>query len=516
MNNQPQFLTKILYLVIAAALFYPLYWLGHPGAFDEQRNFHGGVLAEYRQDPEHRLNQTNLGEVDPVSESFKLATIGLRPVAVVLLWEKAHYYKKTEDWSNLEATINQITKLQPNFIKTWDFLSHEISYNLSVEFDDWRDRYYYVIKGLNFLIQGTEYNTFNSLLLAKVGWFTSQKIGKSDEKVLYRRAFAKDKERLKFFAFKLGKESISTDNWLVGKEWYLKAVEATNPPHNSPVRNESPVIFHSKPGMQQISYADNLEEDGIFDDRTKRAWDEAATDWTKLGNRVFDNYSGGSFKLSDQEVYEKRVDDKIKKFAELVGPNLKQKLMAEKRAKLTAEERRIIDLPSNQRNQSEDKIAEQIEERVAVTNLELANQIPAEKRQAMRQLASEIEADKKHAESVAGFRSHVNYEWWRVKCDAELTAEAIEAHRLIYQALKEQRESSLTDGTKARFEQGFAKWRVVFDKFPYLFEESIPSDELIEHIKLYRKLLADRGEEFPADFILIDLWKKHEQRSAGQ
>ena len=69
----------------------------------------GGQLAELRN--EYRLAQVNLGDVDPASETIKLATLGLRGVAVNLLWEKANYYKKVEDWTNLTATLEQLAKL---------------------------------------------------------------------------------------------------------------------------------------------------------------------------------------------------------------------------------------------------------------------------------------------------------------------------------------------------------------------------------------------------------------------
>ena len=95
--------------------------------------------------------QVNLGEVDPASETIKLATLGLRGVAVNLLWEKANYYKKAEDWTNLTATLEQLAKLQPNFITFWKFQAWNLTYNVSVEFDDYRDRYYYVRRGIEFL-----------------------------------------------------------------------------------------------------------------------------------------------------------------------------------------------------------------------------------------------------------------------------------------------------------------------------------------------------------------------------
>jgi hypothetical protein len=106
-------------------------------------------LAQLRT--QYNLGQSDLGEIDPASEAMKLATMGLRPVAVITLWEKANEYKMKEDWDNLSATLNQIIKLQPNFITVWEFQSHNLAYNVSVEFDDYRQRYHWVKRGISFL-----------------------------------------------------------------------------------------------------------------------------------------------------------------------------------------------------------------------------------------------------------------------------------------------------------------------------------------------------------------------------
>ena len=172
--------------------------------------------------PSYKLSQVNLGEVDPASETIKLATLGLRGVAVNLLWEKANYYKKTEDWTNLTATLEQLAKLQPNFITFWKFQAWNLTYNVSVEFDDYNDRYYYVRRGIQFLQEGEHYNVNNPQLLWDLGWFIGQKIGRADEYVQYRRLFKADDE---FHADAPDRTPDERDNWLVGKEWYLTAID---------------------------------------------------------------------------------------------------------------------------------------------------------------------------------------------------------------------------------------------------------------------------------------------------
>ena len=139
-------------LVALALLLVPLSILAQPADSAGP----GGVLARLRAAA--GLSQANLGEVDPTGETIRFATLGLKNIAVTLLWDRANHYKKVEDWTNLSATLEQMTKLQPNFYSVWDFQAHNLSYNISVEFDDFRDRYAWVMKGIEFLRQGIALN----------------------------------------------------------------------------------------------------------------------------------------------------------------------------------------------------------------------------------------------------------------------------------------------------------------------------------------------------------------------
>ena len=146
----------------------------------------GGKLAQLRD--EYGLSQADLGEIDPTSEALKLATLGMRGPAANIMWQKANEYKKTEDWMAFSAALEQIIRLQPNFINVWRFQAWNLSYNISVEFDDYHDRYYWVMKGINFIIGGTRYNKNEPRLLYDVGWFIAQKIGRADEQTAIPQA----------------------------------------------------------------------------------------------------------------------------------------------------------------------------------------------------------------------------------------------------------------------------------------------------------------------------------------
>ena len=148
MNNRA-FTRKIIYITLIAGLLIPLSYVARPASVEPQS---GGHIANLRY--EFRLSQGQMTEVDPASETMKLASLGMRGVAVNLLWMQATEYKKKHNWDGVESTLNALVKIQPNFIKVWEFQAHNMSYNISREFDDYEFRYRWVKKGISFLTKG--------------------------------------------------------------------------------------------------------------------------------------------------------------------------------------------------------------------------------------------------------------------------------------------------------------------------------------------------------------------------
>ncbi|MEM1303663.1 MAG: IRE (iron responsive element), partial [Planctomycetota bacterium] len=100
MNQRRSFYRKIAYGGAMAVLLIFLSMLSLPSTYGKDD---GGKLAELRN--KYELSQGNLGEVDPASETIKLATLGLRGIAVQRLWAYAFEMKKTENWSEFSATL---------------------------------------------------------------------------------------------------------------------------------------------------------------------------------------------------------------------------------------------------------------------------------------------------------------------------------------------------------------------------------------------------------------------------
>ena len=109
--NVVVFRRRLFYICAMVALVIPLFFLGSPARRNSDGTItkEGGALAKIRT--AYNLGQGDLGEIDPASESMRLATLGLRGVAATILWQKAEYYKKEQYWDRLSATLNQIAVL---------------------------------------------------------------------------------------------------------------------------------------------------------------------------------------------------------------------------------------------------------------------------------------------------------------------------------------------------------------------------------------------------------------------
>ncbi|MEX0642793.1 MAG: hypothetical protein WD468_08845 [Pirellulales bacterium] len=500
MSERRSFFRKIGYAIAIMVLLFPLAWLSMPATSREP----GGQLARLRT--EYGLGQSNLGEIDPASETMKLATLGLRGVAVNFLWEKANYFKKVEDWDNLSATLNQLANLQPNVITFWKFQAWNLSYNVSVEFDDYHDRYAKVIEGINFLTRGVRYNVGNAQLLWDMGWFLGQKIGRADEHVQYRRLFKEDDD-----FHPADRPQDQRDNWLVGKEWYEKGIEAVN---QDPKRlgRKSPRLFFEGPAKSQINYSEAIEEEGYFD-KARRAWLKAGEEWRLFGQVPIEHSTGVILKLGDKAMLEKEVATLR---AELDGlmPGVRAKLEEEKHAALTPEERTVLDTPAEKLAPEQAGKLYEIKAKVEVTDREVADRIardvPDKANQALR-LASELQRQDTLLTYTTNYRRDSNYDFWENTCNFEPTQNAIDARRDMYNARKAFLAADVATARKL-YKSGFEKWKLVIEEFPMIVDdESTTGDDLLDYVKHYRDALAQDEETIPDDFPLWDVIEKFDR-----
>src|SRR4051794_18284901 len=502
MTERTSFYRKLAYLGIIVVLAFPIVWLSVPATTTRE----GGKLAQMRK--EHHLAQVNLGEVDPASETIKLATLGLRGVAVNLLWEKANYYKKVEDWTNLTATLEQLAKLQPNFITFWKFQAWNLTYNVSVEFDDYHDRYYYVRRGIQFLQEGEHYNTDNPQLLWDLGWFVGQKIGRADEYVQYRKLFKEDDEY-----HPADRTMEDRDNWLVGKEWYKVAIDSVDKRGKS-LGRKSPRDFYSSPAKSQMNYAEAIEEDGFFD-KARRAWQKAAQEWAVFGEQVIEHSTGVRLFLGSQKKLEKQVADLRAKLNAML-PDAPKKIAEEKRKALKPDELALLDTPPEKIKPDQAQKRAEIDAKVAVSDRDVAERIakeqPAKANEAL-QLASDINREDTQLQYTVNYKHDANYDYWQNRADFEQTPDALKARELLFEAKKAFKAADVATAKKL-YQEGFVKWKAVIDKFPSILDDDqTTGGDILDFIKAYRRVLDQFDERLGDDFPLWDVVEKFDRES---
>jgi hypothetical protein len=500
---------KLIYVALMILCAPPLFWLSHPAtrATKEAPGRAGGMLAKARD--RYHLNQTELGKIDLTSETIKLVTLGLRGVAADVLWWQANQFQMKKDWTNLQATLEQISELQPHSIGVWRFQAWNLSYNVSVAFDDYHDKYHWVIEGIKFLQRGVEINEHQPRLPWDLGWFISHKIGKADEAKLYRRLFKQDDqtESLRPAEFPPPDE---LDNWLVGKQWFHSAENRITSRH--PVTGMMEVIFYSDAPMCQFYYADALEKEGRFGQIAPRAWRQAAAEWHDFGDRAVPNFDrSGTIHLNDQEVHENAARLAGKALNGLV-PGARETIAREKLAKLSPAERKAWETPLEKRTSDQFRLANDVAARMSISYDEVARRAPKDQRAEAKRLADEATKREELARYVHRERQNVNFDYWRTRAAAEQTAEAVGARKAVYEAEQALRKGDLL-AARAAYERGFQLWRKVLDSFPSLVEDVSTGQDLMDVIRRYHKQCLEKLEgKMPSPFILQDIVDRYKNR----
>lgn len=492
--NRGQFVRRMIYLGLIVALLAPISMLSMPsrrGAGGEEVG--GGVLSRMRD--EAGLSQANLGEIDPTGEAIKLATMGMRGIAADVLWLKFLEQQKKEDWIGSDATLKQITKLQPNFTEVWRHQAWNVSYNISVQFDDYRDRYYWVIHGIDFLKEGTRYNEDSPKLLVALGWTIGQKIGRADEHKEFRELFRQDDD------FHGARPAGERDNWLVGREWMLEAQNAAE--RRNTTGGASPLVFYSHAPLFRIDYAEALEEEGTFGEVARDAWQTAAADWTAYGEREIPTSLGKTIRLGDVEAVRGQIQALTARLDEL-APGAREAVVAEKRAALSDEQRTALETPVAERTEEQYSLASQADQATQVTHEEIAKRAADANRAEALDVAKQLVDKDEDLRILEAQRQTVNFAHWSERTKMESDPVTVDARRLIYEADQAYRDADLAKAPEL-YQQGFQRWREALDKYPGVLADGAFVSDMAEPIKRYRDMLSRRDEPFPEDFILKDV-----------
>ncbi len=526
MSQRRPLTRKLVYVIVLVALLLPNYYLSGPATYksldkvqegnlmDTVEPGTGGALTQLRR--KYGLTNQALGRVDPTSQTIKLALLGLRGIAANILWTKANEYKKKEDWTNMLATVETIFRLQPHFITVWRFQAWNVSYNVSVEWDDYRDRYYWVVQGIECLERGVRVNHDDPSLLYDNGWFISHKIGKSDEKTQFRRLFKLDED----FHKQYGRPTGERDNWVVGKSYYRKAERVLDYNPKRVYRGNSRLIFWSTPGLNNFYYAMALAEEGNLGDILESIWQLGEEEWSgtemtkdgvpPLGEREI-KYSLDDtiiIRLNHKEEWDQRRDELWEKLTAL-DPQLYDQLKTEREAQVTSVERQALEIPFEKRVGEQYQLAASAEQKLYIDPQEdLAMAMPEPLRQQALKLAEDYNRAKQIAQYHSNYRDIVNFIYWRTRAQAEQVYDA----RAARIAVRDARQAYRVDGDPLKAWQEYARclehWRVILEAFPALRDDTLTAEDLFEIVREYRRALRESGLEDafpPAGYGLVSL-----------
>ncbi len=505
MNEISSLHRKMVYILALVVLLFPLYLLGAPATIDDA----GGSLARLRK--ENELGQSDLGEIDPASETIRMATLGLRGIAVSMLWSKANEFKKKEDWTNFRATLEQLAKLQPYFISFWKYQAWNLTYNVSVELDDVRDRFSYVIRGIHFLKEGTKYNRDNPHLLSELGWFVGNKIGRADEHVEYRRMFKADEDFQKSFHDGNPPPLEQRDNWLVSRREYEESISVVDDKKKS-IGQKNPTTFFAAPAMSQINYSEAIEKEGIFGEKARSAWRSASNLWRDYGSREMRSSRGTMIRLNDLNRWELEKK-KLQTEFDAISTGIRADLVDERQAKLSQEMLKAVAVPQSLRNEQQQNLANEADTALFVSFDDIAERVAEkypDKAGQANKLTNRIKEIDDRIFLINNNRQVANFEYWQTRTDFEQTADALRARELAYAANQAFKEDADLLQARRLFEESFDLWAKVFKAYPSLPNDSTTGSDIVEYVDEYSDVLQQldlslADEEVDQKFPLWDI-----------
>ncbi|HEX5271257.1 MAG TPA: hypothetical protein VFW33_12240 [Gemmataceae bacterium] len=163
---------KLIYIILIVVLF---------TAAGVYRKF----VVEARAD-DLSLREQDLGEVDIGSSALELSLTGSRGFVVSALWYWTMDAFKKNRWNELELYVGAVTRLQPHFSSPWLYQSWNLSYNVAVEADQVKDKYFYVARGVQLLERGERMNHFHPDMRYSIGFYQQHKVMQSDETNVFR------------------------------------------------------------------------------------------------------------------------------------------------------------------------------------------------------------------------------------------------------------------------------------------------------------------------------------------
>ncbi len=522
MNYSNAFYRKIVYIAVIGLLLIPLSLVSRPATRDGNNDIKdaGGQLSQLRD--AYELSQAKMMEIDPASETMKLASLGLRGVAVNMLWMQAIEHKKKENWDALASTLNALIKIQPNFVKVWEYQAHNMSYNISVEFDDYEYRYHWVKKGIDFLTDGIPYNYRDHRMTDNLGFFTGMKIGRSDERVQFRRMFREDTEFHEGMEEWIDPDSYFTreyghDNWKMAYDWYDRSINLVE--RESAPQYSGDVMFFMRRPAQLRNQAGSLQSEYRTNDVIQEIWGTANKEWKEYGQQQIANTNGVVITMEGLMEKDRRLS-RLREELDKLTPGVRDQYMQaiREKADLSDEMMAVLKIPVDQRSDEELMLARTANGRIfnadQYLDIQIAQKVGKNDQQAARVLLEQILMTLSEMRTTDQYSQTVNYKYWKTRTEVEALDVAAAARAALYDASEMKRRSIFDDeyeidpvtkekkilqiGAISKYEKAFADWRKILDDYPRLYDGAL-ADDLCEALSDYYQMLKVTGNEWPVD-----------------
>ena len=529
MNNRP-LIRKIIYIALIGVLIIPLSFIALP----ETRNTDGtikndgGVMSRLRN--EHDLSQARLTEVDPASETMKLASLGLRGIAVNVLWSQANEQKKNGDYDGLNATLQALTKIQPNFIRVWEYQAHNLAYNVSMEFDDYEYRYHWVKKGLKFLKGGIRYNKQDHRITDNLGFFTGNKFGKSDEKESFRRIFRNDAEFHEEMSDRINPEGYELreyghDSWKMAYQWYGYSRNMVD--SGVAKKRRSDIMFYMFRPSQIRNMGLSLQAEHETGSVIQDVWRDAFEEWQDYGEQELVNSLGVRIKLNGSIRIEDELNRLRGELDALIPEGTRSEFTEEilPNSRLTEEQQNeykmLAELPADQFSSDEQQrwrfLTNSLKNELAQLDQRIAAEAAKENLVAATELASEIARKQRELKTINRDHSTVNFPYWDSRTRTESEKATVVAQQALHDAEQKWKQSIYEDefdydyrikkktitrkGAITLYNEAFEYWQPIMTANPKLIDNQL-GDLLVDHIKEYQKMLDFTNREWPKDFAM--------------
>lgn len=526
MNKNKSFQHKVIYGVCMIVILIAVSLISRPATSDQP----GGMLAQMRRD--YHISDAQLGKVDPASEAMRLSLLGLDGVAITFLWSNLNEYQKTEQYTLMEATAKTISYLNPHLLKVWEFQAWNLSYNVSREFDNYEHRYLWVKRGINYHMDGTEYNYNEPRMMNSIAHFFGNKFGNADEKVQYRELFPEDdlfhdeiQKHLEGTAYSVtqdaeGVQEGKPDHWLVARLWDKWATEVVDNGLGS-IGAMSPTIFYQYPAKRLMNFGEAIEKEGHISEKAQAAWAQAHEEWKVYGDHELPSTYGIPIKLNDSDRLAKEISEADKKFDEEYGEYSTQ-VKNEKIAKLPESTQKALDTPEEDRTEEQIQEIKSVQNSLNVSRLEIVKHMQDKANALKKDQADSAEGNELAQAALEASREAnrlgemeflkgvidrqkdiVAFNYWQTRALSESTDRTVEARRLVYEAHEAYKDANLV---KARelYEQAWDKWIAIYEDYPVLRDDA-SADVLSDSIKEYRALLNQFDQDISPNFPLIDI-----------